>query len=254
MEDIKQTAAYRNGGKVFRELYSHDRLTALKRIVENIQLSGKNKKYSISVDGEVVISTTTNTSLFDNYLDFLSPHTKVVEVRLFFGDSPNSNRHIFYLREETLDGFKERERSSADVDTRIEEALERQRLQTEVEYLRKKKKSLKRKLKEYEEVLAQQPAPGVDMNNIVDKGVQLLGLFKKADPAPIPVQGVGETTVTVEAERTPSERTFDHIKANYPESEVMSAIRTWQLLCAHPELQPEIIAFINSKIKNNGNA
>ena len=43
MEDTEKTKAYRNGGKVFKEVYSSDRMEELKQIIEKIQSSGRNK-------------------------------------------------------------------------------------------------------------------------------------------------------------------------------------------------------------------
>lgn len=247
MEDIEKTKAYRNGGKVFKEVYSSDRMEELKKIIEKIQSSGRSKKFSISVDNEVVVPITNEVEDFDSYLDFLSLHTKVIEVRLYFGSSPNSNRHLFYLKDESLGGLTNQNFAGADMDTRIQEALDKQRLETEVVSLRKKLKSKKRRIEELEELLTKEPEEKVDMNSLMDKGVQLFGLFQQQKGGALPMQGTPEETVKIEREISPAQQAFDQLKEKYSDKLILEAIDTWSYLCANPEEQQQFAEFLKSK-------
>lgn len=249
MEDIAQTKGYRNGGKVFKESYSSDRMAAIKKSIQKLQEYGKNQKYSISVDNIVVVPTTSEIEDFDAYVEFLNLDTRVVEVRMYFGASPNSNRHIFYLKDESLGGLMgQGNLSGMDVDNRIQEALDKQRLETEVLLLRKKLKSRKRQIEELEELLSKEPETKVDMNTIMDKGVQLFGMFQQGQgSAALPMQGAPQETVEVQLERTPAQQAFDLLKSKYPDHKILDAINTWSELMARPELQEQIIEFLNTK-------
>lgn len=249
MEDYEKTKARGNGGKVFNESYSKERLDAIKRLVSNFYEQGRKKKYSISVDGELIVPCTNDPSTFDEYMDFIEPHTQNVEVRLYFGNSPNSNRYIFHLKEYALNGIHEK---TEDVETRIASALERQSLLTEVEYLRRKVKKLKLKLGETEEQLGDKQ---VDVKDLLSQAMQLYGHFNnKTPPISNPIQGIAESEVEIEAELSVTDKFYQELKDEYGEDKLERAIKTWEVFAKYPELRQEFYAVVNSKNNHNGQA
>ncbi len=247
MEDFEKTKARGNGGKVFNESYTKERLDAIKRLVTNFYEQGRKKRYSISVDGELIVATTNDPTNFDEYLDYIEPHTECVEVRLYFGDSPNSNRYIFHLKEMSLDGIKNK---SEDVEGRISTALERQSLETEVVTLRKKVKKLKRKLQDAEDQLGEKQ---VDVKELLSQGMQLYGQFNSKAPAS-PLQGIPQAEVEIEAELSSADKFYQDLKEQYGEDKLESAIKTWEVFAKYPELRQDFYSIVNQKINQNGKA
>lgn len=251
MEDFEKTKANRNGGKVFHERYSEERLQSIERLINNFQDQGRKKRYSISVDGELIVPCTSDPEQFSEYMEFMEPHTEQIEVRLYFGDSPNSNKYIFHVKEQSLEGFQKQVLGSLDVDSKIEEALEKQRLETEVEELRKNVKRLKRKLKTAKEQLGEK---GVDVKELLSQGMQLYGAFNNKTPALPTPTGLGEAEVQIEKERSEADKFYEELKVKFSEKELERALKTWELYAQHPELRNEFHTIINANTKQNGQA
>ncbi len=253
MEDFEATAKNRNGGKVHNEPFSKDRMESIKRIVANYANQGRKKRFSISVDSELIVPSTTDIDMFDDYLDFIDSHTRNIEVRLYFGDSPNANRYLFYLKEPALDGFnkeKERFQEEGDVDKKIEDALVKQSLETEVVLLRKKVKRLKRKVNDYEAQLGEK---GTDVKELLSQGLQLYGEYKsKTPPPPTPVHGLPHAEVEIEAEFSECDKFYQELKENYSEQELQKALKSWEIFAEYPELKQEFTAIVQQKSKKNG--
>lgn len=252
MEDLEATAKNRNGGKVHNDPYSKDRMEAIKRIVAKYGNQGRKKRFSISVDSELIVPPTTDIDMFDDYLDFIDTHTRNIEVRLYFGDSPNANRYLFYLQEPALDGVKSKQNEGIDMDKKIEEALQKQSLETQVVLLEKKVKRLKKKVKSYEEQLG---TKSTDVKELLSQGLQLYGEFKgKTPPTPTPVHGLPHAEVELEEELSECDKFYEELKEIYGEKHLVKAINTWGVFAKHPELHQEFHAIINQKSKQNGKA
>ena len=253
MEDLDATAKNRNGGKVHNDPYSKERMEAIKRIVAKYGNQGRKKRFSISVDSELIVPVTTDIDLFDDYLDFIDSHTRNIEVRLYFGDSPNANRYIFYLQESALDGFKTKQNEDVNVDKKIEEALQKQSLETQVVLLEKKVKRLKRKVRSYEEQLG---TKSTDVKELLSQGLQLYGEFKGKTPptTTTPVHGLPIAEVELEAELSESDQFYQELKDNYGEERLEKALHIWEIFTKHPELKQEFQSIVNQKSQQNGKA
>lgn len=255
MEDFEKTRANRNGGKVFHESHSDTKLEAIKKLVTTFNDQGRRKRYSILVDGELIVPPTVDNERFDDYLDFVDHNTEALEVRLFFGDSPNCNRYFFHFKEFSFPTLGNIPKVvEQDVDGQIATALERQSLETEVVALRKKVKKLKRKLSDAEEQLSEK---GVDMKDLLSQGMQLYGhLNNKGVPPVSPVHGLPEKAEVEieEVEESEADKFYGELKEQYSEEQLERALKTWEVFTKYPELRHEFYSIIHLKTNQNGQA
>lgn len=255
MEDFEKTRANRNGGKIFHESHSENKLEAIKKLVTTFNDQGRRKRYSILVDSELIVPPTVDEERFDDYLDFVDHNTEAVEIRLYFGDSPNCNRYFFHFKEFTLQALGNIPKVEQDVDSQIQIALERQSLETEVVALRKKVKKLKRKLTDAEEKLGDK---GVDMKDLLSQGMQLYGhLSNKGGVPPVaPVHGLPEKAEVEieEEEQSEADKFYEELKEQYSEQQLERALKTWEVFTKYPELRQEFYSIIHLKANQNGEA
>jgi hypothetical protein len=234
----------RNGGKVFHERYSEERLNAIKRIVETQQSQGKQKRYSISVDGEMIINNTADLELFDTYLEYIEPHTEKIEVRLYFGVSPNGNRYVFHLKEKPFNGLGDPGKP-VHVNDMIADALERQSVESELIELRRKYKKLKRKYRVAEAELSDKQ---MDMKDLLSQGMQLYGAFNAQKGASQQMQGLPPVEeVQIERELSEADKFYEELKNQVGEDKLTAALKTWAVFATHPELRSEFQAIVNQK-------
>lgn len=244
MENQLKIRDSRNGGKVFHEPYSEERLNAIKRIVETQQSQGKQKRYSISVDGEMIINNTADLELFDTYLEYIEPHTEKIEVRLYFGVSPNGNRYVFHLKEKSFNGLGDPGKP-VHVNDMIAEALERQSIESELIELRRKYKKLKRKYKVAESELSDKQG---DVKDLISQGMQLYGAFNAQKSANQQVQGLPPVEeVQIERELSEADKFYEELKSQLGEPKLTAALKTWAVFATHPELRSEFQAIVNQK-------
>jgi hypothetical protein len=253
MEHSSHIHQRKNGGKVFTERYNPQRIERLKSIVKDFYQQGQKKRYCILVDGEMVVSINADARNFDGYKRYLEGHTESIEVRMFFGDSPNCNRHIFQTNQGPLAGVPDQT-----VEQKISEALEKQRILNELDSL---KKELKRKdeiIEEYQEMEEEMGKKQLNINELLDKGFQLYTKFnanKNGSPAPTQVQGLPQSEVEVHSEpETESERQFQKMQEKHSEEELLKGLKAWRLFAKHPELKKEFTDLLNSKTKKDGEA
>ncbi|MBL4862833.1 MAG: hypothetical protein JKY09_07450 [Crocinitomicaceae bacterium] len=239
-------------GKVFTESYNPGRIDRLKSIIRDFRNQGKPKRYCILIDGEMVVSVNKDARNFDNYKKYLEGDTQNIEVRMFFGDSPNCNRHIFQTSQNSLSGVNQK-----DVEQQIKEALEKQRIQTELEMLRDKLKRRDQKIKEYEEILAEMDDKQIDIKQLLKDGMEFYGKYNSNKKAATPIQGIPQPQVEVEVESEPetkSEKFYKKLKNQYSEKELQKSLKTWGIFTAYPGLREEFTKIINLKIKKDGEA
>lgn len=245
MEDFQKSREFRNGGKVFHEPYSEERVQSIRRMIETQQKQGKHKRFSISVDGEMVISHTTDLELFDRYQDFIEPNTERLEIRLYFGASPNANRYLFHLKERPFSGLGQLDKPTH-VNDIVADALERQSIETELETLRRKYKKLKKKYRLAEAELSEKQT---DIKDILSQGMQLYGVFNASKAAESgQVQGLPPATeVQIEHERSKADEFYEELKEQVGEDKLIVALKTWKVFAAHPELRSEFLQIVNQK-------
>lgn len=249
MEDYEKGEAFRNGGKVFHESYSEDRLNALKRLLEKLQSQQRKKRYSILVDGEMIVHNSYEPEQFDDYLDYVEPHTNTVEVRMYFGDSPNGNRYLFHLKERPTNGLNGFKGGKENVNDLIAEALEKQSMESELVQLRRKYKKTKRRLKEAEQLLEEKQ---VDVKDLLSHGMQLYGAFQGKPPVPNTVQGLPTTEVEIEPELSEADEFFRDLKEQLGEEKLINALKIWKIFAKHPEMRSEFLEIIQQNSEQDG--
>ena len=258
MENSNKNRKGGGTGKVFTETYNPQRIGRLKNIITDFRQQGKPKRYCILVDGEMVVSINKDPSNFDNYKRYLETHTQTIEVRMFFGDSPNCNKHLFHTSQASLSGTQK------GVQEQIEEALEKQRIKTELETLRSKLKRKNKTIEEYEEIIEELEAKldknKVDIKGVLDKGMELFGKWK-ANNGEKPVQGIPEakSEVEVQAEsdekpETKSDKFYQKLKNKYSHESLDNSLKIWSVWLKHPELKDEFMVIVKQKIKEDGEA
>jgi hypothetical protein len=170
---------------------------------------------------------------------------------MFFGNSPNCNRHIFQTNQSQLSGVQ-----TEDVESRIKEALEKQKIENELTYLRKQVKKKNKKLQEFKALQAELDEKQIDIKELMTKGMEMYQLFRGSASANSLGQA-SESTSHVEVEVESNSKTdhyYQQMKGKYPEEELINALKTWKIFTKHPELNKEFNQLINQKIKKNGKA
>lgn len=173
----KRNIPSRSSQRIFTKSYSDEAVDRLKRLLDNQKQRGEERFYGIKVDGEFCVYKTTNLRMFDDYKEFVDSSTEAIEVILYFGNSNNCNRHLFYLKDKPLSGIN----APVDVDKKIEEALAKK----DQEYLIK---SLKEKVAEQEELIEQledeleELRGKTDLRGLLKDGIALMGAFKGQVP------------------------------------------------------------------------
>jgi hypothetical protein len=240
-------------GKVFTEAYNPQRIERLKSIIKDFHHQGKQKRYCVLVDGEMVVSINTDYRNFDNYKRYMLGHTQNIEVRMFFGESPNCNRHIFHTNAQGLNGAPQK-----DVQEQIKEALEKQRMETEISTLQKELRRKNKKLKQFKTLQAELDEKKIDIKELITKGLELYGQFNASKGGAFPsgtVQGTPQAEVEIEAEpETKADRHYADMKQQYSEKELEKALKTWEIFTAYPSLRKEFTELVNQKINNHGEA
>lgn len=250
-----QRRKQKSSGKVYREVYDPERIERLKSIIADFEKQGSQKYYSILVDGETVVAKNHNAYNFDGYKKYLLSNTHNIEVRMYFGTSPSSNRHIFQTGQTSLQGIRQE-----DVEEQIQKALAKQKAENELlnlqNELKKKNKKLLR-MKELE-VEIEELKKKQDLKELLKEGMNLVQNFKGGKP--LPLQGVTENSSEVEVdveedyEETKADQFYNQLLEKYEEKKVIEAIKTWQIFTQYPELKDEFVAIVNQKIKKNGKA
>lgn len=242
------------------EDYTPERVQRLKRIIENLQNKGRIKMYSITIDGEIIVAKTEDIEEFDDHLDFVEADSKVIEIRTFFGSSPNCNLYQFYVNgmpRQTSGGL-----GAIEINDRIQEALYKQQLETSINLLEKDNKNLqdqilllKKKLKKYKNLQSKLDEKQIDINDLFTKGIELFGAVKgNKIGAEKPVEGLPHlTTVDIEpmVEKTPAQDHFDQLKSTYTDEQLLKAMKTSEVFVRYPDLREEFQAIVKSKMKKN---
>lgn len=269
MEDFQENKGLRaNYTRKSVERYSRDRLENLKQIVSRFQRNGKGKLYSITVDGELVIPKTNDPEQFDEYLDYLHPTTECIEVRTYYGTSPNCNLYKFYLREvpvfqspQALQGVPQL--GAVEVEEKIQQALSRQKMETEIMLLGREVQqkdaeieNLKKKLKNFKKLQAKLDEKQIDISELFTKGIELYGAFQaKKTGVETPIQGPPQTPpaeVVIEPQSSALDRHIEELKNTYTEDQLIDALHAGELFARYPELKDDFQRIIHQKINRNG--
>ncbi|MCR9171917.1 MAG: hypothetical protein NXI10_05465 [bacterium] len=187
--DIPMQEHRANGSHVQTESYTPEALSRLKNKIQTFFEQGEHKYYSILVDGETVVPRNYDARKFDNYLQFMEPGVRRVEVRMFQGTSPNCNKYLFVLT-----GSLSGPQNGGDLEARVQNAMNLEKLKLKLEYTekeleRKTKKCKQRKVKiiqlqediaELEEIISEEhseeaKAKREQFNGILQQGFSAVG-------------------------------------------------------------------------------
>lgn len=218
-------------GKTKKEKYSPERLNSLKRLISNFEQQGRRKYFSIAIDNEVVIPRTDELEQFDLYMDYMDTHTKLIDVRLYFGESFNSNRYLYFLNENELNGFENNSES------KINEMLEKKDLETRIYLLEKKLKRKKKQLKYFKSQQTDEKETPFDLSGILNKGAAIIGSLQNQEAQPKQMEGVKEQEVQIEHEQSQNDLVFQRLKEIHSEQEITYALRVWEIIIKNPNIQ-----------------
>lgn len=241
-----------------KEPYTRERMESIKHIVSRYQKNGKDKLFSISVDGEIVVPKTSDVEQFDDYLEYMNSHTHYIEVRTYFGHSFNCNVYRLTLKEQiqqnTLQGIPQL--GALEVQEKINDALSKQKLENDVFMLEKENHNLRKKLKGFKKLQAKLDEKQIDISELFTKGIELFGAFQaKKLASTAQVQGL-PTPPAAEVEITPElsevDQHFNELKREYSDKQILNALQASELFAKFPELRSEFQAIVNAKIKQNG--
>lgn len=252
LENQQEQPKRKPTGSTYTEGFDPERIERLKTIVKDFeQAEGKGKRYCIIVDGEMVVPTNTESAKFDNYKRYLLGNSNEVEVRMFFGESPNCNKHIFKTDYKVLNGPEK------DVDSLVQEALIKERQLTKIKSLQSELKRKNKKLKQFKELQSQLDEKKLNVKDLIQDGIKVLGQINAMrNGSPVtPIQGVNDSEVEVEIESdSPVDNHIKRMKSDYSDKELEKGIKIWEIFSSHPELQQDFMKIINQKIKKNGKA
>ncbi|MBK7128237.1 MAG: hypothetical protein IPM74_12580 [Crocinitomicaceae bacterium] len=166
----------RRSQQIFTKNYSDDNVSRLKKLLLNPSQGHGERFYAIKVDGEFCVYRTSNPRSFDDYKEMIDGSTETVEVILYFGQSNNCNRHIFYLKEKSLNGA-----DPIDFDKKIKDALEKNDQAHLIVSLQQKVDDQEELIDELQEEL-EELRKKTDMTSLLKEGISLLGIFKGKTP------------------------------------------------------------------------
>lgn len=269
MEEYESTRVPRNNkSRTQLHTYSPECMERMKQILEMSADDGEPQYFSIHVDGMAVVKKTKDTERFDNYMSFIDHQTKCVELRTYFGESPNCDTHRLMVAAPgaALQGVPQL--GAAEIGEKINEAVTRERMQNKIEGLQRdndrleeENATLRKKLKKYKKLEEEARENKTDLGDLLSKGVELFGAYqatKGGAPGGVPLNGTPQAPqpveVEIEAEGEPSEvdKQFEAMKAEYSDKELTRALQAMELFAQHPELRAEFQSVITSKINENG--
>jgi len=171
----KKKSKAKSKQRVFTKKYVDESVEKLKRLIKNYNERGNERFYAIKVDNEFCVSKTSNPKYFDDYKEFIDGTTESMEVTIYFGNSNNCNRHIFYLKENTLGNVE------PNVDKKISEALRKRDQEHLIESLKNQVEQQEEYIQQLEEELekiAEESKSKTDIQGILKEGTALLGAIK----------------------------------------------------------------------------
>lgn len=235
-EDIQDTETRSNGSRVFNEPYSDDAVERLRQMIYTYYRQHRRKFYAILVDGEIVVDKTSDGRKFSAFRDFINDHTRTVEVRMYYGSSPNCNRHVFH-KPHTMAGIPRQDQP--DVEQEVQKALEKQRQEFEMKRLKKQLKKKEKKILELEEELASKETGLEQLTGLTKVISDGIGMVTGKDTAQ-PVSGAPEqdAEVTIEPEQQDeSKAIYDALVNEIGMEKIKETLGLMQLLASHPELK-----------------
>lgn len=238
-----------NGSKEFNELYSEDRIERLKNILIDSKEDGIERQFTILVDGEVVVPRTNEINYFDKFRKYYVAGSKRLEIRLFFGDSPNFNRYVFHASTQELMGAKE-----PFVNDRVQEAVEKERMLTTIVNLQKKVKRKSKRIKLLKEELSTYSDKKNPLNGLIEM-VATNFIASKTGASDLSGTTEEETEVSVEVEdQVPSkaDTVYQDLKDSYPDDQVEHVLAIAIIYLQDKTFKEKVDQIIHQKGNQNG--
>ena len=240
--------------RVFTKKYSDELVDRLKKLIQNQKERGDEKFFAIRVDDEFIVHKTSDPRYFDDYKEFLDGTTNTIEVILYYGRSNNCNRHIFYLRELPLNGHGQQE----DVNSQIEDAIQRKDQEHQIERLKRKIKNLKAKVEKQEVELTEYRSK-FDIKGILSEGLAFVQAFKGKSNDSTQLSGVEEESdVTIEPiddsepeDSDEQKETFDLLYKEFGKDEMKKMIGLMLTIKNDEEFRDKINKAIQEKSQKN---
>ncbi len=270
MEENHQEPKKNASGSTYIKTYETANIERMKSIIEELGNQGKVKRYSILVDGEVVVPVNTDIENFDRYQPFIIAGSSTLEIRMYFGKSPNFNRHIFKHKQveptQNLPVVQNQSTSLEGIEKLVEEKYKKQYLEQRNSFLEKKLKRSKIKLRSYKlkiekfEEQERKRQLNSPIQNMLFQGFSAY-MKNQFNIDPIPIQGItttendSEVEIEVEQEEvSKSDELYQALKNNYHESDVEQALKIVHTLLAKPNIATEVKSLINQKLQDHGKA
>jgi len=106
--------------------------------------------YEIIVDGFKVVRRTNDPAMFSLFEKYVDSDTKSMEVLLYTGASNNNDKRIFYFGDTPKEGL-----NGLDIDSRIDEQVQRKLKEKEYESLKQENEELRQEVRELEHDIEQ---------------------------------------------------------------------------------------------------
>ncbi|MBI3235115.1 MAG: hypothetical protein HYZ42_13960 [Bacteroidetes bacterium] len=277
MEEFGVISTRNNATRAKVNTFTFELLESLKHRITLLNTDENEKRYAILIDGDMIVSPTTDVERFDDYLKFIDQTCSILEVRLFHKDSPNCVPHKFTLKDSVYFGTPPKNGlGEIEINEKIEQAIQSERqeskialLQAKIEQitkmndqLKEENKTLIRKLKKVKKSRAKlygsMNENKTDYTDLIGKGIELFGIYQNAKNGAPPnvettVDGVATVSIEPEKSETSTKKTefdevVDELKAEFSDDQLINAMRATELFANHPELKSEFQAIINAKL------
>lgn len=129
---------------IAKQKYTQDKIDKLFDYLSLYKEKGMPIDYEILVDGFKAVRRTSDTDMFSMFENFVTPQTRAIEILFYTGTSNNNEKHVFTFQDE------DQGLSGIEIDTRIQEGIEKEKRSWEFDTLRKNNKELEAQIKELE--------------------------------------------------------------------------------------------------------
>ena len=155
--------------------YNEAAMERFKTLLETAAEKGTPKYYEIVVDNLKVIEKTNDVNEFDNYLSFITEHTKQVQILIYTNNlkSPRHTKYTFILN--TVNESKGNELSGIEIQNRITQGIQAEREKWEKDAMKKEMEELNDVNEELTNYIKQLESTIVEMrqNKNTFKGIHL---------------------------------------------------------------------------------
>lgn len=134
-------------GIISNEKYNPARIERIRNLLEAAAEKGRPRYFEIFVDELKVVEKTDDLECFDEYKIYMDEHTRVLKIQIYTSteNSPRNDKFIFALPDPLKDN-KTQELSGLEVESKISNAIEKERTRNETIMLQREVELLKQRL------------------------------------------------------------------------------------------------------------